>query len=54
MLEMENKRYYNTEEAIQKILALNSDSELSDIELSDDDDALDNYNQNGEVVIYPT
>ena len=50
---MATKRYYSTEEAIQMILAPASDSELSDIELSDDDDDIDGRNRHESTIVKP-
>ena len=49
---MATKHYYSTEEAIQMILAPASDSELSDIELSDDDD-IDGGNKHESTFVKP-
>ena len=49
---MATKHYYSTEEAIQIILAPASDSELSDIELSDDD-GIDGGNKHESTFVKP-
>ena len=50
---MATKHYYSTGEAIQMILAPASDSELSDIELSDDDDDIDGGNKHESTFVIP-